>query len=71
MPVKTKYKEAPHMGETEARKAWVKANTVMIHAKLQKSTDADILQYLEGKSVQAEIKRALRLLIENEKTEEG
>lgn len=71
MPVKTKYEEAEPMSKAESEKAWKKANTVMINARLQKSTDADILQYLQGKSIAAEIKKGLRLLIENEKTEEG
>jgi hypothetical protein len=56
--------------ETEARKAWTKANTVFIGVKLQKSTAADILQYLEGKQNQTEIKKALRLLIETERKEQ-
>ena len=60
-------KGARHMPESETRKAWTKANTVKICAKLQRSTDADIVQYLDGKSAQAEIKKALRLLIETEK----
>lgn len=55
-----KAKGAAKMPESEAKKAWKKENTVMIHARLQKGTDADILAYLEGKSVQAEIKKALR-----------
>ena len=73
MPSKVIVKEAARMGETETRKAWLKENTVRFSMKLQKSTDADILQYLEGKNVQGEIKRGLRLLIANEskKTEEG
>lgn len=66
MPVKTKYKEAISMAETDAKKAWRKENTVMINARLQKSTDADILAYLEGKSVAAEIKKGLRLVIEQQ-----
>ena len=64
-------KEALKMPVSDAERAWKKANTVMINARLQKGTDADILQYLEGKSTQAEIKRALRLLIETEKKEAG
>lgn len=56
------------MPESEARKEWTKKNTVHISAKLQRSTDADILSYLEGKNNQTEIKKALRLLIsQNEK----
>lgn len=71
MPIKTKYKETEPMSKAESEKAWKKANTVMINARLQRSTDADILNYLQGKSIAAEIKRGLRLLIEKEKTEEG
>lgn len=73
MASKVIVKEAARMGETETRKAWLKENTVRFSMKLQKSTDADILQFLEGKNVQGEIKRGLRLLIanENRKTEEG
>lgn len=73
MASKVIVKEAAKMGETEARKAWTKENTVHFGIKLQRSTDADILRYLEGKSIQTEIKRGLRLLIasENRKTEEG
>ena len=67
MPVRVNVKERAAMAESEAHKEWVKKNTVMINARLQRSTDADILAYLEGKSTQAEIKRALRLLIEKEK----
>lgn len=67
MPVKTTYKEHRRMPESEARKEWTKKNTVHISAKLQRSTDADILSYLEGKNNQTEIKKALRLLIEKEK----
>jgi hypothetical protein len=59
-----------HKMESEARKKWVKENTVFIGVKLQKSTDADILQFLEGKQNQTEIKRALRLLIETERKEQ-
>ena len=70
MPIKTKYREATRMGETETRKAWLKENTVRFSMKLQKSTDADILQYLEGKNVQGEIKKGLRVLIEMQKDRE-
>lgn len=70
MPIKTKYKEAEQMSKAESEKAWKKKNTVMINARLQKSTDADILQYLEGKSTAAEIKKGLRILIEMQKDRE-
>ena len=58
------------MMESEARKKWLKENTEFIGIRLQKSTDADILQYLEGKQNQTEIKKALRLLIETERKEQ-
>ena len=57
------------MGETEKQRAWQKENTVMVAMRLQKSTDADILQFLEGKQKQTVIKLALREYIENHKEE--
>ena len=60
------------MGETEARKEWVKNNTVFIGMRLQKSTDADILEQLDraaavGVGKQTEIKRLIRIGLEAEK----
>ena len=52
---------------SEKRKAWEKENTVVISIKLQRSTDADILRYLDGKSKQTIIKLALREYMENHK----
>lgn len=49
------------------RKTWEKANTELISVRLQKSTDADILSYLDGKSKQGEIKSALRERIKRTK----
>ena len=46
--------------------AWNKENTVFIGIRLQKSTDSDIIDYLEGKPKQTTIKKALRLLIKSE-----
>ena len=46
--------------EYESHKKWMKENSVMINARLLKSTDADILEYLEGKNKQAEIKKGRR-----------
>ena len=56
---------------SEKRKAWEKENTVVISIKLQRSTDADILRYLNGKSKQTIIKLALRGYMEKypERTE--
>ena len=71
MPSKVIVREAKAMAESEAKKAWRKENTVIIKARLQRSTDADIIQYLEDKSPAGEIKRALRLLIEMQKDREA
>lgn len=46
--------------------AWNKENTVFIGIRLQKTTDNDIIIYLHGKTKQAVIKKALRLLIKTE-----
>ena len=48
------------MAQTEAYKNWAKENTVMISLRFQKSTDADIIAYLEDKPKQTIIKEALR-----------
>ena len=55
------------MYESEAKRKWQKENTEFIGLKLQKSTDADILQFLDGKVKQAVIKAALREYIQNHK----
>jgi len=55
------------MYESEAKRKWQKENTVFIGVKLQKSTDADILEYLEGKQNQTEFKKAIREYIQNHK----
>ena len=50
---------------SEKRKAWEKENTAVISIKLQRSTDADILRYLDGQSKQTVIKAALREYMKN------
>lgn len=45
---------------------WDKENTVQISIKLQKTTDADIIAYLDGKSRQTVIKEALRRMMQEE-----
>ena len=62
-------REQKHMGATPAQTAWRKENTVMVSIRLQKSTDADILQFLDGKQKQTIIKAALREYMENHKSE--
>lgn len=46
--------------------AWNKENTVFNGIRLQKSTDSDIIEYLEDKPKQTTIKKALRQLIKSE-----
>lgn len=55
------------MYESDAKRKWQKENTVQVPLKLQKSTDADIIEYLDGKVKNAVIKAALREYIENHK----
>ena len=57
------------MYESEAKRKWQKENTVQISVKLQKTTDKDILDYLDGKQKQTVIKAALREYIENHKND--
>ena len=51
--------------ESEAKRKWQKENTVFIGVKLQKTTDADILDFLKDKQKQTTIKEALREYITN------
>lgn len=48
------------MSETQARKEWTKENTTFVGLKLNNRTDKDILDALEGKPKQTEIKRLIR-----------
>lgn len=48
------------MAETQARKDWTKENTTFVGLKLNNRTDRDILEALEGKPKQTEIKRLIR-----------
>lgn len=48
------------MAETQARKEWTKENTTFVGLKLNNRTDNDILEALEGKPKQTEIKRLIR-----------
>lgn len=48
----------------EWKQSWDKINTVQISIKLQKTTDADILAFLDGKQKQTVIKEALRRMIQ-------
>lgn len=52
---------------TDAERARKQEKTVMISMRLQKSTDADILAFLEGRGKQTAIKAALHYYITHEK----
>lgn len=56
------------MSETEARKQWTKNNTRFFGLKLQKSTDAAIIEKLESvESIQGYIKELIRQDIEKDR----
>ena len=57
--------------ESEARKKWARENTVVYTYRLQKSTDADIIAFLEGKAKQTIVKAALREYMEKHREENG
>ena len=50
---------------------WDKENTVQISIKLQRTTDADIIAFLDGKSKQTVIKEALRRMMKGENDHEN
>jgi len=58
------------MPESEKKKAWMAANTVQATAKLNRNTDADIIEYFGNKIPASVIKAALREYIENHKEEQ-
>ena len=51
--------------QRKAQAKWQKKATVMIGMRLQRSTDADIIAYLDGESKQTIIKLALREYMKN------
>jgi len=58
---------------TEARKQWEKEKKVKFSLNLQKSTDKDIIEYLEAKksegiTVNGLVKDSLRLLMKQEES---
>lgn len=54
------------MPDSQAKRDWMKQNTTFIGLKLNNRTDADILEALEGKQKQSEIKRLLRIALQSE-----
>jgi len=53
------------MAASESYKKWAKENTVVYSLRFQKSTDADILEFLSDKPKQTTIKLALREYMAN------
>lgn len=48
------------MADSQAKRDWMKQHTTFIGLKLNNKTDLDILQALDGKQKQTEIKRLIR-----------
>jgi hypothetical protein len=59
------------MADSEAKKAWMRENTLLITAKLNRRTDADIIAAIEGSegSRAARIKELIRKGINSEQQE--
>lgn len=55
------------MADSQAKREWMKENTTFIGLKLNHRTDSDILEALQGKQKQTEIKRLLRIALQSEK----
>lgn len=55
------------MPDSEAKKAWIKENTTFIGLKLNHNTDADLLEALQGKQKQTEIKKLMRIALQSDK----
>ena len=54
------------MADSEAKKEWIKANTTFIGLRLNHNTDSDILEALQGKQKQTELKRLLQIALQSE-----
>lgn len=48
------------MADSQAKRDWIKQNTTFIGLKLNNKTDLDILQAIDGKQKQTELKRLIR-----------
>ena len=57
------------MPESEAKKKWMRENTVVCSVKFNKNTEQDLLAYLEGKPTATVFKQALREYMENHKND--
>ena len=62
-------KEGPKMDKQKKnarQQLWDKENTLQFSVKLQKSTDADLIAFLEGKPRQTVVKEALRRMMQEQ-----
>ena len=57
--------------DSEAKKAWIKANSKIVSFKLMNKSDADIIAYLETVPTAPTIKAALREYMAKAKKQEG
>lgn len=53
------------MPTSEAKRNWMKENTVMINARLTKNQDGDIIEYLKDKPIATTIKKSIREYMKN------
>lgn len=70
MTFSPKVREGKRLPDSEAKKRWIKENTVIISVKLNRNTDTDIIKYLENVgSAAGAFKLALREYMKNHKDE--
>lgn len=55
------------MADHPSKARWEKENVTQVSLKLNHNTDSDILEALQGKQKQTEIKRLLRIALQSEK----
>lgn len=55
------------MADHPSKARWEKENVTQVTLKLNHNTDSDILEALQGKQKQTEIKRLLRIALQSEK----
>lgn len=55
--------------ESEAKKAWMRANTTVVSVKFTHNTEKDMLDFLQGKQTATVIKAALREYMERHDNE--
>ena len=55
------------MPDHPSKTRWEKDNVTQVTLKLNHNTDSDILEALQGKQKQTEVKRLLRIALQSEK----